>query len=293
MEKFKGVYPVIITPMKENFEINYEGLKENVNYFIKQKVSGLVINGSTGEFVSLTEKEKEEIIKTVISTVNGAFPIIVGTASEYTNDAIRLTQSAENLGADGVLVINSYYAHPTDEEIYHQFKDIADSTSLPIMIYNNPFTTGIDIGQDTLIDLGNNVRNITHLKESSGSIQKLRDIHYATGNNLTLFCGSDDLAFESIVMGAQGWVSVAGNLAPNLTKELYKKIESKDFNSAHETYKKLLPLLQFIEDSGKYVQIVKAGMEIKGLNGGPSRPPRRNLNTEETKRLKEIISTLN
>ena len=172
MEKFKGVYPVIITPMKENFEINYEGLKENVNYFIKQKVSGLVINGSTGEFVSLTEKEKEEIIKTVISTVNGAFPIIVGTASEYTNDAIRLTQSAENLGADGVLVINSYYAHPTDEEVYHQFKDIADSTSLPIMIYNNPFTTGIDIGQDTLIDLGNNVRNITHLKESSGSIQK-------------------------------------------------------------------------------------------------------------------------
>lgn len=293
MNKFKGVYPVIITPMKENFEINYEGLKENVNYFIKQKVSGLVINGSTGEFVSLTEEEKEEIIKTVLSTVNGAFPIIVGTASEYTNDAIRLTQSAENLGADGVLVINSYYAHPTDEEIYHQFKDIAESTSLPVMIYNNPFTTGIDIGQNTLINLGNNVKNITHLKESSGSIQKLRDIHYATGNNLTLFCGSDDLALESFVMGAQGWVSVAGNLAPNLTKELYEKIQSKDFNSAHETYKKLLPLLQFIEDSGKYVQIVKAGMEIKGLNGGSSRPPRRNLNTEEKNKLEAIISTLN
>ncbi|WP_422404121.1 4-hydroxy-tetrahydrodipicolinate synthase [Mammaliicoccus sp. JADD-157] len=293
MKNFNGVYPVIVTPMKENYEVNYEGLKENINYFIKQKVSGLIINGSTGEFVSLTEEEKEEIIKTVVSAVNGEFPIIVGTASEYTNDAIRLTQTAEKLGADGVLVINSYYAHPTDEEVYHQFKDIADSTSLPVMIYNNPFTSGIDISQDTLIDLGNNVKNITHLKESSGSIQKLRDIHYATGDNLTLFCGSDDLAFESFVMGAKGWVSVAGNLAPNLAKQLYEKIQSKEFEEAHEIYKKLLPLLQFIEDSGKYVQIVKAGMEIKGLNGGPSRPPRRSLKEEEINKLKKIMTTLN
>ena len=161
------------------------------------------------------------------------------------------------------------------------------------MIYNNPFTSGIDISQDTLIDLGNNVKNITHLKESSGSIQKLRDIHYATGDNLTLFCGSDDLAFESFVMGAKGWVSVAGNLAPNLAKQLYEKIQSKEFEEAHEIYKKLLPLLQFIEDSGKYVQIVKAGMEIKGLNGGPSRPPRRSLKEEEINKLKKIMTTLN
>src|SRR5699024_8386337 len=145
--------------------------------------------------------------------------------------------------------------------------------------------SGIDISQDTLIDLGNNVKNITHLKESSGSIQKLRDIHYATGDNLTLFCGSDDLAFESFVMGAKGWVSVAGNLAPNLAKQLYEK--------SHKNYKKLLTLLQFIEDSGKYVQIVKAGMEIKGLNGGPSRPPRRSLKEEEINKLKKIMTTLN
>jgi 4-hydroxy-tetrahydrodipicolinate synthase len=292
MEKFKGVYPVIVTPMKDDYEINYEGLKENVEYFISQNVAGLVINGSTGEFVSLTEEEKENIIKTVVSVTNKKIPIIVGTASEYTNDAIRLTQTAEKLGADGVLVINSYYAHPTDEEVYHQFKDIADSTSLPVMIYNNPFTSGVDIGQETLIELGNNVSNITHLKESSGSIQKLRDIKYATGNNLTLFCGSDDLAFESFVMGAEGWVSVAGNLAPNYAKNLYENVTTKNFEAAHEIYKQLLPLLQFIEDSGKYVQIVKAGMEIKGLNGGPSRPPRRKLDNEETEKLKSIISNL-
>src|SRR5690625_819050 len=176
MTVLKGVIPVLVTPMTEDYEVDYEGLKRNIDYLINEGSVGIAVNGSTGEFVSLTKEERNKITKLAVEHVNGRVPVVVGTAAETTADAIEYTQHAEKAGADASLLINSYYAHPKENEIYEHFKAVAESVSFPIMIYNNPFVTGIDIETETMLRVAREVENITHVKESSGDITKARDM---------------------------------------------------------------------------------------------------------------------
>ncbi len=290
-KQLKGVFPVLITPMHEDYSVNYEGLKENVSYYLDQKVSGLVIVGSTGEFVSLDDDEKAQIVELVSEMVKGTdTQLLVGVSDERTDKMLKYAEHAEQHGADGLLVINSYYGGPTPNEIYHQFKDVNDHVSTPVMLYNNPFTSGIDIDLETIYKIDQTLDNVTHIKESSGDIRKLRDI--ARNTNFNIFCGSDDLALESFLHGATGWVSVAGNIAPNSAAKMLEHVEAGDYEAAKEINKDLLPLCEFLENSGKFVQIVKKAMDLKGLNGGPSRKPRLGLTDEETAQLKAYMEKL-
>lgn len=292
MKKLEGSFPVLITPMKENGEIDLEGLRKNIDHFIAVGVAGIVVNGSTGEFVSLTREERLQVAETAVEQVDGRIPLIVGTAAETTDDAIFYTQHAEKAGADAALLINSYYAHPKDEEIYEHFKAVANSVQFPIMIYNNPFTSGVNIGTETILKVARDVENITHVKESSGDMTKFREITRKGKGFLETFCGSDDLALESFFVGATGWISVAGNIAPRLVTDLYNSAKNKDYDKAWEIYDQLLPLCNFLEGSGKYVQITKRAMDLQGLAGGPSRKPRLPITKEEDAKLKEILESL-
>ncbi|TMN21435.1 4-hydroxy-tetrahydrodipicolinate synthase [Lentibacillus cibarius] len=292
MTALKGAFPVLVTPMHDDEEVDYNGLKQNIEHFIKQGVAGIAVNGSTGEFVSLTKEEKFKIAELAVEQVNGRIPLIVGTAAETTRDAIMYTKHAEEVGADAALLINSYYAHPKDEEIYEHFKAVAESVSFPVMIYNNPFTSGVDIGTETILNVARDVENITHIKESSGDISKARDISRQGKGFIETFCGSDDLALESLLVGATGWISVAGNIAPQLVTDLFDSVQENNMERAWELYDKVLPLCNFIEGSGKYVQIVKRAMDLQGLAGGPSRKPRLGLTTDEDATLKELLASL-
>lgn len=291
-QTFKGAYPVIITPMNQNEEINWEGLKQNIEHFIQEGVAGLVVNGSTGEFVSLTKEERFKVVETAVEQINGRIPLLVGTAAETTKEAIEYTQQAERAGASGALLINSYYAHPKEEEIYEHFKAVAESVQFPIMIYNNPFTSGVDISTETILRVGRDVENVTHVKESSGDIRKVRDITRKGKGDIETFCGADDLVLESFLVGATGWISVAGNAVPKLVTELFDAVQNKELERAWELYDKILPLCSFIEESGKYVQIIKRVMDLKGQTGGPSRKPRRPLTEEEDQKLQGILENL-
>lgn len=292
MKKLEGVFPVLITPMHEDGEINWEGLRSNIDHFIEQGVAGIAVNGSTGEFVSLTKEERFKVTEIAVEQVAGQIPLIVGTAAETTKDAIMYTKQAEEAGADAALLINSYYAHPKDEEIYVQFKEVAESVDFPIMIYNNPFTSGVNIGTETILKVARDVENITHIKESSGDIGKVRDITRQGKGFLQTFCGADDLALESFLVGATGWISVAGNIAPKLVTNMFNCVQQGDLEKAWELYDKVLPLCNFLEGSGKYVQIVKRAMDLQGLAGGPSRKPRLPLTDEEEERLKGILESI-
>ncbi len=292
MKTLEGAFPVLITPMHDDYEINWEGLKQNIEHFVNKGVAGLVVVGSTGEFVSLTKGERLELTKVAIEQVGGRIPLIVGTAAERTEDAVMYTQHAEAEGADAALLINSYYAHPKDHEVYEQFKEVAQSVQFPVMIYNNPFTSGVDIGTETILQVARDVENITHIKESSGDISKLRDITRKGAPDLKTFCGSDDLALESFLVGATGWISVAGNIAPELATELYECVKENKIEEAWKVYDKLLPLCNFLEGSGKYVQITKRAMDLQGLAGGPTRKPRLPITAEEEKTLRDLLATL-
>ncbi|RSK33719.1 4-hydroxy-tetrahydrodipicolinate synthase [Bhargavaea beijingensis] len=292
MNEFKGVYPVLVTPMNEDESINWEGFAENIEYYIGEGVDGLAINGSTGEFVSLTKEERFKAVEVAVKQVNGRLPLIVGTAAETTADAIEYTRQAEEAGADGALLINSYYAHPKEEEIYEHFRAVAEAVSFPVMIYNNPFTSGVDISVETILQVGREVSNITHIKESSGEIRKVRDISRGGKGFIKTFCGADDMVLESFLVGAVGWISVAGNIAPRTAKELFDAFEAGNLDRAWEVYDRLLPLCNFLEGSGKYVQVAKRAMELKGLAGGPPRKPRQGLTSEEEETLMKRMQEL-
>ncbi|GAB6460434.1 4-hydroxy-tetrahydrodipicolinate synthase [Bacillus cereus group sp. MYBK71-2] len=292
MKNIKGAFPVLITPMDEFQEINWNGVKQNVNYFINQKVAGIIINGSTGEFVSLSKEERFKMVETVLKEVDGRIPVIVGTAAETTKETIEYTKHAEAHGADCALIINSYYCKPKEEEIYFHFKEISNAVNIPIMLYNNPFTSGVDMSTDLMLRIGKECENVTHIKESSGDIRKARDLVRQGEGAFQVFCGSEDLVMESYLVGATGWVSVAGNIVPGLVTKMYEHFQNGELEKAWEINDAILPLCEFLEGSGKYVQIVKRSMELHGQAGGPSRYPRLGLTEEEDQKLQMIISKI-
>ena len=292
MQNIKGAFPVLITPMDEFQEIDWKGVKQNVNYFIEQKVAGIIINGSTGEFVSLSKEERFNMVETVLKEVDGRIPVIVGTAAETTKETIEYTKHAEAHGADCALIINSYYCKPKEEEIYFHFKEISNAVNIPIMLYNNPFTSGVDMSTELMLRIGKECENVTHIKESSGDIRKARDLVRQGEGAFQVFCGSEDLVMESYLVGASGWVSVAGNIVPGLVTKMYEHFQNGELEKAWEMNDAILPLCEFLEGSGKYVQIVKRSMELHGQVGGPSRYPRFGLTEEEDQKLQTILSEI-
>ncbi|MFF1991865.1 4-hydroxy-tetrahydrodipicolinate synthase [Bacillus mycoides] len=292
MQNIKGAFPVLITPMDEFQEIDWKGVKQNVNYFIEQKVAGIIINGSTGEFVSLSKEERFNMVETVLKEVDGRIPVIVGTAAETTKETIEYTKHAEAHGADCALIINSYYCKPKEEEIYFHFKEISNAVNIPIMLYNNPFTSGVDMSTELMLRIGKECENVTHIKESSGDIRKARDLVRQSEGAFQVFCGSEDLVMESYLVGASGWVSVAGNIVPGLVTKMYEHFQNGELEKAWEINDAILPLCEFLEGSGKYVQIVKRSMELHGQVGGPSRYPRLGLTEEEGQKLQTILSKI-
>lgn len=288
----RGAYPVLITPMTQAQEIDWSGVKNNVNYFLNQGVAGLVINGSTGEFVSLSKEEKFQMVETVLKEVNGRIPVIVGTAAETTKETIEYTKQAEAHGADCALIINPYYMKPKENEIYHHFKEVSNAVNIPIMLYNNPFTSGVNMSTELMLQIGRDCENVTRIKESSGEIAKARDLARQAKGDFEVFCGSEELVMESYFVGATGWISVAGNIAPKLVTDMFNHFQNGEMEEAWAINDRILPLCAFLEGSGKYVQIVKRAMELQGLAGGPCRSPRLPLNAEEEAKLKELLASL-
>ncbi|WP_433957040.1 4-hydroxy-tetrahydrodipicolinate synthase [Cytobacillus horneckiae] len=293
MKKIQGAYPVLITPMDKVQSIDWQGVVNNVNYFIDQGVAGLVINGSTGEFVSLSKSERFQMVETVMNTVNGRVPVIVGTAAETTAETIEYTKQANAHGADCALIINPYYMKPKEREIYHHFKSVSEAVDIPIMLYNNPFTSGVDMSIELILEIGRDCKNVTHIKESSGDIRKARDLARMGKGDFEVFCGAEELVMESYFVGATGWISVAGNIVPGLVTKMYNLFQEGEEEEAWQINDLILPLCEFLEGSGKYVQIVKRAMELNGQAGGPARSPRLGLTEEEEDKLKEILESLN
>ncbi|CAH2714946.1 4-hydroxy-tetrahydrodipicolinate synthase [Neobacillus rhizosphaerae] len=292
MTTIRGAYPVLITPMTVAQEIDWDGVKNNVNYFVNQGVAGIVINGSTGEFVSLSKEERFQIVELVVKEVNGRIPVVVGTAAETTKETIEYSKQAEAHGADCALIINPYYCKPKEEEIYFHFNEVSKAVNVPIMLYNNPFTSGVDMSTELMLKIGKECDRVTHIKESSGDIRKARDLARLGKGDFEVFCGSEELVMESYLVGSTGWISVAGNIVPKLVTDMFEHFQKGELKEAWALNNSILPLCAFLEGSGKYVQIVKRAMELNGQAGGPSRYPRLGLTPAEDQQLKDILASL-
>jgi 4-hydroxy-tetrahydrodipicolinate synthase len=271
MKRFEGSYAVCITPFSEDgSDVNYAGLRHFINWQIASGSPGLIFLGSTGEFLSVSEEERIGITETAVKTAAGRIPILMGTAAEDTREAVRLSRQAEGLGVDGLMIIPPFYSSPTDDELFHHYKTISDAVSIPIMVYNNPATANVDLLPPLLARLAE-IENVRYVKESTMDVTRVRDITLLSGGRLTVFGGI--MGFESFLEGAKGWVSVASNVMPRETADIYNLVKAGDIRGAWDLYMRILPIIRFVAGIW-YVGGTKALLNAMGLPVGNPRPPR-------------------
>jgi len=290
---FKGVYTVLITPFRRDGSIDYEAIARNAEWQIGQGIHGLVSVGSTGEFASMGDYERRRVAATVMEAVNGRVPVIAGASAEATDKAREYAKYAQEIGAQGVMVLPPPYCKPNQEEMFAHFARIADSIDIPVMVYNNPFTTGVDVQAETVARMFHYSPNLSCIKECTGDIRRLRKIRLLCEDKITIFCGWEDLAYECFLMGAVGWVSVIGNIVPALTVELFNSVYgSKDLKRGWEVFLRILPMLEYLEYAGHAPQTLKYCLDKMGLDGGYSRRPRLPLTPEAMAEIDVIWSVL-
>jgi 4-hydroxy-tetrahydrodipicolinate synthase len=292
MNELQGVYVVMITPLKASGEVNYEGIRKNIRWWISQGVHGLIPLGSTGEFASLEDTDKQRIAETVIEAVGGRVPVVVGASAETTEKATYYARHAKDIGASGVLVLPPYYYKSSQDELYIHYKRLSESVELPIMIYNNPCSSKVDIQPETIARLSK-LPNLDYVKESTGDIRRIAEIRTLTNDEIAIFCGWEDLSYEAFLMGAKGWVCVLGNIAPHLCVQLFDLVVAeKDYERGWKLYQKLLPVLWFLERAGKTQVILKYALDMMGLCGGYSSSPRLPLGEKEKTKVERFIRDL-
>lgn len=290
MSKLNGVYVVMTTPFKKDGSFDFEGIEQNIEYFIDSGVHGILIAGATGEFGVMTVSERKTLAEFALARINRRVPAIVGAISARAEDTIELSNHAAEHGAEGVMILPPPGAGLCEEEIFQFYKQVNDNINTSIMIYNNPGSAGVDIEIDLLCRLAE-LDKVDCVKESSGDIKRITEIRGRLGNKIGVFCGWEDMAWESFMAGANGWVCVCANFAPRMAVELFDKTAiEKDHQAGLSVYEKLLPSLRVLE-SGKLIQATKAFQNARDIKGGYSRLPRLPLNEEEVKEVIQVVET--
>ncbi len=284
MAVFEGSGVAIVTPMKDNFEVNYDKLEELIEDQIAQGTDCIVIAGTTGESSTLSMEEHHEVIKAAVSFVKHRVPVIAGTGSNATDTAILLTKEAEEAGADAALVVTPYYNKATQAGLYAHYSHIADETKLPIVLYNVPGRTGCNLLPETVARLFKDKENIVGLKEATGSLAQASKTMKLTDGKIELYSGEDGLVVPLLSIGAVGVISVWANLAPADVHTMVKSYLAGDHKKALEIQMKGLDLVDalFCEVSPTPV---KTALNLMGWNVGPLRLPLIEMEEKNRERL--------
>jgi 4-hydroxy-tetrahydrodipicolinate synthase len=287
---FKGIIAYPITPFDKDEKVDIVLYKKLLERLIVSGSHGVAPLGSTGVMPYLTDEEKEAITEATIEQVNGRVPVLVGVSNLTTEKTIYHARFAEKAGADAVMIIPMSYWKLTDDEIVQHYDAVAKQISIPIMAYNNPATGGVDMSPALLKRLLE-IPNVTMIKESSGDVQRMHYLKRELGDDVAFFNGSNPLALAAFSAGATGWCTAAPNLIPELNVDLYNAIQKNDLKEAQKIFYKQLNLLKFIVNKG-LPRTIKAGLKIKGIDGGFLRSPLKPLTDSEIAELELIFKEL-
>jgi len=260
--KFEGSYVALITPFKENGEVDEDKIRKLVNYHIENGTAGIVPCGTTGEAPTLTFSEHEKVIKIVVEEVKGRIKVIAGAGSNNTDRAIELTKYAKKLGADAALSTCPYYNKPTQRGLYEHYRKIAEEAKFPIMLYNVPGRTGTNIEAETVARLAE-IPEIVAIKEATGSLEQMIKIQDLCGDKIEILSGEDHLILPMLSIGAKGVVSVVANIMPREMSELISSFLNREFEKAYNLHTKLYEVSRNMFIEGNPVT-VKAAMNILG-----------------------------
>lgn len=289
MFKLHGVYAPIPTPFAGG-KIAYDELEKNLEYWLNSKLSGLVVLGSNGEFVLLSSEEKDELITFVCAKAKDRKPVIVGTGAESTEETLRLTKKAAEAGAAAVLVVtpNYYKGSMTDAVLKKFYTTVADESSLPVILYNMPRNTGINISTKLVADLAKHP-NIIGIKDSGGNIVQIAEMIHSTPSDFSVFAGSASFLYASLALGAKGGTLALANILPNECAEVQELFEAGQLTESRDLQMKLLESNTAVT-SRWGIAGAKAALDMLGYYGGDPRPPLMPIGDVEKSELKEILA---
>jgi len=287
---FGQVLTAMVTPFDQNGDVDFDATRALVNYFIENGTDGLVVAGTTGESPTLSTEEKIELFKFVVDVVGGRIPVIAGTGSNNTRASISLTKQAEATGVDGIMLVAPYYNKPSQEGMYQHFTAIAESTSLPVMLYNIPGRSVVNMSVETIVRLSQ-IPNIVAIKEANGNLDAMAEVISQTPSDFTLYSGDDGLTLPVLGIGGAGIVSVASHIIGNEMQEMINLFINGNIEEAAAAHRKLLPIMNALF-AAPSPSPVKAALNLKGINVGGVRLPMVPLTAEETNTLQSVLQQL-
>lgn len=290
--QFEGIYTPVVTPYHDDFSLNEDALKQTIEFLIESGVHGLIIAGTTGEYYAQSMDERLEMMDRASALIAGRVPMTIGTGAIRTEDSIIYALAAKKAGADALLVATPPYAYPTAREIALHALAIDKAVNLPVMLYNYPGRMSVNMDEETLDRLGRSP-NFCAIKESSGDPNRL---HMLARDypQIQLSCGMDDQALEFFAWGARSWVCAGSNFAPKAHIALYQACAvDGDFTKGRAIMSAMLPLMRVLEQGGKFVQCIKYGLTLRGIDAGIVRRPLQPLNKDDKRELAQVIRTMN
>jgi len=284
---FGQVLTAMVTPFQKNGEIDLEQTSTLIDYLLDNGTDGLIIAGTTGESPTLTTDEKIKLFKHVVNYVDNRVPVIAGTGSNNTAASISLTKEAETCGVDAVMVVAPYYNKPSQQGMYEHFSAIAKATKLPVMLYNVPGRTVVNMTAETIMKLSQ-IENIVSVKEASGNLDQIAEIIENTAEDFSLYSGDDGLTLPMLAIGAKGVVSVASHIIGNEMQEMIGQFFKGNLDEAASKHRKLLPIMNGLF-AAPSPSPVKAALQMKGIDTGDVRLPLVNLSAAEMAKLKVLL----
>ncbi|SFL01965.1 dihydrodipicolinate synthase family protein [Shimia haliotis] len=289
--KFEGIYTPVVTPYHTDGRVNFDTLANVIDHLIDRGVHGLISGGSTGENYAQTVAERVEIARFTNDRIKGRVPLVMGTGAMLTDDSIALAVAGREMGADAILLASPPYAVPTDRENALNALAIDKAANLPVMLYNYPHRTGTMMGEEFLDRVGRS-RNFCGIKESSGDINR---VHLLARDypHIQLGCGMDDQALEFFAWGAPFWVCGGSNFLPDEHVALYQAcVVEGNFDKGRRIMSALMPLMRVLEQGGKFIQTIKYGVTLNGMDTGPVRAPLKGLNKDDKRALEQVVRVL-
>lgn len=288
MAVFTGAGVAIVTPFKENGEVNYEKFAELIEYQILGGTDAIIVCGTTGESSTLTHEEHLDVIKFCAQQVAGRIPVVAGTGSNCTETAVYLSTEAEKFGVDGLLLVTPYYNKATQNGLYAHFKKIADSVKLPCILYNVPSRTGCNIAPETAVRLCTDVENIVGIKEASGNIGQVVKLMSMADGKVDLYSGNDDQIVPLLSLGGKGVISVLSNVAPRQTHDICAKYFAGDVAGSCAEQLRAIPLCTALFSEVNPIP-VKMALNLMGKEVGSLRPPLTDMEEANAARLKKAM----
>lgn len=287
MVRFGRVSTAMVTPFDHKGHIDFQKTTKLVNYLLANGTESLVVAGTTGESPTLTNEEKLALFEHVVKVVDKRVPVIAGTGSYNTYASLELTRKAEQIGVDGVMLVAPYYNKPNQEGLFQHFKTVAESTELPILLYNIPGRSSVNIEPETIIRLSQ-IDNIVAVKEASGNLNNMTKIIANTSEDFELYTGDDGVTLPVLAIGGVGVISVAAHVIGNEMQEMISKFLKGDLTGAAKLHQQLLPIMEGLFEAPNPVP-VKTALQLKGFNVGSVRLPLVPLTEQERTKLAKLL----